>query len=57
MTIKVNKRERPDVAAFGKMITEKYPTVLAHLAEMERREKLDRTDETDGDETPETLKS
>lgn len=57
MTIKVNKRERPDVAAFGKMITEKYPTVLAHLAETERQEKLERTEETDGDETPEGPKS
>jgi hypothetical protein len=57
MTIKVKKRERPDVTAFGKMITEKYPTVLAHLAEMERQEKLERTDETGGDETPGKSKS
>lgn len=57
MTIKVKKHERPDVAAFGKMITEKYPTVLAHLAEVEQQEKLERTEETDGDETPETSKS
>ncbi|MDR7229989.1 hypothetical protein J2X45_001070 [Caulobacter sp. BE264] len=57
MTIKVKKRERPDVAAFGRKITEKYPTVLTHLAEMERQEKLERTDETGCEETLEGPKS
>ncbi len=57
MTIKAKKRERPDATAFGKMFIEKHPTVMAHLAEMERREKLARSDETDGDETPEGPKS
>lgn len=57
MTTEVRKRKRPDIAAFAKRTIEKYPTVMAHLAEMERQEKLEWTDETDGDETPEGPKS
>jgi hypothetical protein len=57
MTTKVKKRERMNAAEAGKKIIEKYPTVLAHLAEMERQEKLDLTTETDASKTPEEPKS
>lgn len=39
---------RPNFTEIATEVTEKYPTVLAHLAEMERQEKLELTDETDG---------
>lgn len=48
---------RPDFAEIATKVTDRYPNVLADLAERERQEQLERTDETDGEETPEERRS
>ena len=35
-----SKRTRPDATEFAEQMLAKYPTVMTHLAEEERREKM-----------------